>query len=65
MNQHGQHSQLEMDKTLVREITLYPDLFTPALILLLEGESLVKLVTCNDIPECYLEEWLHIRGMVF
>ena len=63
MVRHSHHSYLKVDKMLVsfqQEITLYPDLLTPALILLLEGESQVKLVTCNDIPECHLEEWLHI-----
>ena len=52
MVRHSHHSYLKVDKMLVsfqQEITLYPDLLTPALILLLEGESQVKLVTCTVV----------------
>lgn len=68
MDRHSHHSQLKVDEMLVSFLArdnLVSRPSHPALILLLEGESLVKLVTSNDIPECCLEEWLHIRGMVF
>jgi len=40
-------------------IASYPGLLTPALVTCTTnvGEGLVKLITCNDVPGCWVDVW--------